>query len=163
MRKKVKWITVVGWSPIAALNGLWHEVRRGIFPAEIALLRSEGVENEVESFKKCVEALFKVYFNEKVNIKEVKFEENDPMGFRSKVLNEIENSNYDVILDMTPGRKFISGFMLSLGRHQKVTKIVYVHLFDRNFENVPLPLIPRNKQKIYDFKNLILQEEEKGA
>jgi len=157
-REKVRWITIVGQSPFAAINGLWDQVKKGINPKEIYVLRTEDeitIKN-CEDFKKYVKVIISEYISrDKPNIKEVPFDENDVEGFDRLLYKLIEKSPLPVILDMTPGRKYMSALVMGKASMDKVIKLIYVHLFDNTYKDQPYPLIPKDKQRVYDFKKFV--------
>ena len=154
--KDVRWITVVGWSPMAAVNGFWWAVKKGYRPLEIIVFNASTVKANLERFREYVEAIYREYVgNESPAIEVVEVKE-EPLDFYNALKRYIEQSKLDVMLDITPGRKFMSAFVLHLGElyRDKVAGILYVHLFHRYYENAPYPLIPEFRQKVYNLKEL---------
>ncbi len=152
----VRWITVVGWSPMAAINGLWYAVKSGICPVEVVVINAGASSQNIEKFKKYADRIITGYSScGKPKVWEEKAQE-EPIEFYRLLKRLVDESRLDIVLDITPGRKFMSAFVLHLGMQNpdKVKKIIYVHLFHRFYENVPYPLIPRTRQKIYDLKEM---------
>ncbi len=152
------WITTVGKSPFAVVNPIWMVCRKGKFiPNRVYLVWNE----EVEEVKKTVERMLgiilqnygvpelKIIADESVKVREDDF--NKFKSVISEICNKELNEGNEVVIDMTPGRKFMSALAMVLGLLKKIS-VYYLHLTDLSYQNKSLVLIPFSIQKLYDMK-----------
>lgn len=158
------YVTTVGTTPEAVFNPLWYlaEVCSWI-PDEVYLLWNEDVKDELERVKKLIERLSKAYEKE-ITVKageELRFEESNPVEFREKVgmlVNEL-SSRGEIIVDITPGRKFMSALLLGAAIVGKADEITYLHLDDwKKYIGKLLFEIPMVKQRLFTKKELTGQQ-----
>lgn len=155
------WITTVGMSPFAVINPIWLVCRKGEFvPERVYLIWNEDVENVKRIVEKSVEIILKNYGIPEPEIiadEGVKVREDDFKRFK-KVLKDICDKELsegnEVVVDMTPGRKFMSALSMGLGfMSRPVDRVYYLHLADqKKYQNKPLVLIPFTLQKLYDMR-----------
>jgi hypothetical protein len=157
------WVTVVGWSPMAVVNTIWQACERGIIPQRVILLASPGeasVQRSVSIIQRYLQAMLPRFGVDKPTIEQKPINEDDFMGFRNtlaKVLDEERQRSHQVVVDTTPGRKYMSAFAIALGLQQspKLERVYYNHMLDQRYNDVAHPLIPRHEQQLYDLMEVL--------
>ncbi len=157
------WVTVVGWSPMAVINTLWHACEQGIVPTHIYLLRSPQtpqIEQSLKRVERYLQALLPEFGVADPQIEVQSIDEDDLRGFRqqlNRTLLEARRQCEKVVLDITAGRKYMSAFGLSLGLRADIglEKLYYNQLLDQRYQDEPHPLIPRHHQQLYDLLEVL--------
>jgi len=148
------YVTSVGTSPEAVFNPLWHliEVYSWV-PDRIYMFWNDDVVDVLKEVKELLERLKRAYnINLEVIVDEsMKFSEDNPIEFREKVSSLLQSlRGKEVIVDITPGRKFMSALMLGAGMINDVAEIVYLHLQDfRRYMGKLLFEIPMVEQQLF--------------
>jgi len=147
------WITNVGRQTYAVINPIWMWLLEGYDPIDtVVLIYNEKVKHEKEIIKKKLEILFSYY---KVNVS-IKFEESAEEWSKYwlnfiDIMKKYAVDADEVILDLTPGRKFMSvaAFLAynALRKKGLNIKMVYLHLLDLSYQQRPLSTIPLPLQK----------------
>lgn len=158
------YVTTVGTSPEAVFNPLWYlaEVYSWV-PDEVYLLWNEDVEEELEKVKGLIGRLSKAYGKEiKINAgEELRFEESNPVEFREKagkLVREL-SARGEVVVDITPGRKFMSALLLGAALVGRAGEVTYLHLDDwRRYVGRLLFEVPMVKQRLFTKKELTGEE-----
>lgn len=162
------WLTTVGTSPFAVVNTLWaacKDKEENYVPERIYLIKNEIVERggHVAKVKKWIEKIVTEFGVEEVEIKEENANEEEFKTFAKTIGNivkkEKEEGN-EIAVDMTPGRKFMSAFVMYLGIGEgvdpKADRVYYLHLTDMSYKDKPYIEIPMPKQKLYEVRNYLL-------
>lgn len=157
------WVTVVGWSPMAVVNTLWQACEQGIVPTHIYLLGSleqPQVKRSLEEVMRYLRAILREFGVPNPVIETRPIDEDDLIGFRNTLSQTLEHAKREctrVALDITAGRKYMSAFGLSQGRRTdlKLERLYYNHLYERRYEHVPHPLIPRHQQRLYNLLEIV--------
>jgi len=155
---EVVWVTNISKQIFAVINPVWAWYYYDYpLPSKFFLIWNEGVKSELDG---VINFLKRIY-----ECAGVKFEfepiciSEDPSayrkGFQENVFKKlIKMTNIDsVILDITPGRKFMSVVLamtaLNLKKILNNSRIflIYLHLLDLSYQNEPFPKIPRSKQR----------------
>jgi len=160
---KRAWVTVVGWSPMAVVNTLWQACEQGIVPTHIYLLGSleqPQVKRSLEEVMRYLRAILPEFGVPNPVIETRPIDEDDLIGFRNTLSQTLEHAKREctqVALDITAGRKYMSAFGLSQGRRTdlKLERLYYNHLYERRYEHVPHPLIPRHQQRLYNLLEIV--------
>ncbi|MDV3103756.1 CRISPR-associated ring nuclease [Thermococcus waiotapuensis] len=150
------YVTTVGTSPEAVFNPLWYLMElRDWVPDEVHLLWNEKVKEQLKKTERLLEKLGKAYGVEiKVIADEEKlFTEEDPVEFRDKVLSTIKSLKslgYEVVVDITPGRKFMSALLLGAALAGGADEVTYLHLEDwTRYIGKLLFEVPMVKQRLF--------------
>lgn len=158
------YVTTVGTSPEAVFNPLWYfaEIRSWV-PDEVYLLWNEDVKEELEKVKGLIGRLSKAYRKEiKINAgEELRFDESDPVEFRKKAGRLVQelSKRGEVVVDITPGRKFMSALLLGAALVEKAGEVTYLHLDDwRRYVGKLLFEVPMAKQRLFGKKELTGEE-----
>jgi hypothetical protein len=160
---KRAWVTVVGWSPMAAVNTLWQACEQDIVPTHIYLLGSleqPQVQRSLEEVTRYLRAILPEFGVPNPVIETRPIDEDDLVQFfniLSQVLEDAQRTCSRVVLDITAGRKYMSAFGLAIGwgTDIRLERLYYNHLLDRRYENAPHPLIPRHQQKLHDLVEML--------
>ncbi|HII61480.1 hypothetical protein [Pyrococcus horikoshii] len=154
------YVTTVGTSPEAVFNPIWYlaEVYSWV-PDRVYLFWNEKILEKVEKLVNLIASLGNAYGKEIEVIRDesVKFNEENPIEFREKVSNLLKSlvPEHEVVVDITPGRKFMSALMLGAGIASNAHEIVYLHL--NNFPKYIGKLlfdIPMSEQALFQKKHL---------
>ncbi len=160
---QILWITNIGRSIYAVINPLWVWCVEGYpIPNEIYLIWNIAVKKELETVIDKITHLYN-FLDISPDIKPFQIPEDFQGYFRefSKIIDELsKRSDVELIVfDMTPGRKFMSAIIADatirikrLIREKGLkmdAKIVYLHLYDMAYQNVPFPQIPLPKQHLW--------------
>ncbi|NJF24399.1 hypothetical protein [Thermococcus sp. Bubb.Bath] len=155
------YVTTVGTSPQAVLNPLWYLMEvKGWIPDEVYLFWNDGVTRHLETAVKLIKRLSRAYG---VDIKLYagegeKFREEDPVEFREKVsalLKNLKENEYEVVVDITPGRKFMSALLLGAAYGVGVSEVTYLHLSEwTRYIGGLLFEIPIVKQELFTMREL---------
>ncbi len=150
------YVTTVGTSPEAVFNPLWYLAEvYGWVPDEVYLLWNENVKEQLDKVKKLLRRLSNAY---SVEIKvvageETLFNEEDPVEFRKRALETIKSLKslgYEVVVDITPGRKFMSALLLGAALAGGADEVTYLHLQDwTRYVGKLLFEVPMAKQRLF--------------
>lgn len=160
----IVWLTVIGRSPFAVLNSIWAAIeKKDVYPNKFCLLMTENDPGTEESYKtirnwlpRILEAHcgIKIDFDSEDDVFRVPIEENDMLDFRNKVQNYLDifiNGKMQVIIDITPGRKYMSGVLMSAGLNsENIYAVYYNHLLLKKYQGDSYPLIPAPENQLYD-------------
>ncbi|NJE10074.1 hypothetical protein [Thermococcus sp. MAR1] len=164
-REKKAYVTTVGTSPEAVFNPIWYLAEAySWIPDEVYLLWNEEVIEELSRVVELVERLSRAYGKEIRVHSEVslKFDESDPVSFRElalKLVKGLKEKGYEVIVDITPGRKFMSALLLGASLAGGADEVTYLHLEDfRRYLGKLLFEVPMVKQRLFRKKELTGKE-----
>ena len=150
------YVTTVGTSPEAVFNALWYLVEAYDWaPDKVYLLWNDGVLRQLETVKKLIKKLSEAYgISIKVHAGEgMKFDEDNPVEFRDKVgslIGSLKAEGHEVVVDITPGRKFMSALFLGAAMAKKADDVTYLHLDEwRSYMGKLLFEVPMVKQRLF--------------
>ena len=158
----ITWITTVGWNPFAVINPIWAYCKENDeYPNKIILIYTpfERIKYNLEICQRYISEILKAYNGKKSNEDSIIIEEieNDKIEIYADRLNKIiereKNLKLDkIILDMTPGRKYMSAINVYYGYNLKHTpiQVFYLHLEESKYQDVPYPLAPIIKNELID-------------
>jgi len=159
------YVTTVGTSPEAVFNPLWYLVEvHGWLPDEVYLLWNEEVSEERSRVVELVERLSRAYGKEiRVHREEnLMFDESDPIAFRKlagKLVGRLKRDGYQVVVDITPGRKFMSALLMGAAISANADEVTYLHLDDwRKYTGKLLFEVPMVKQRLFRKRELTGKE-----
>ncbi|MEM3466436.1 MAG: hypothetical protein QW566_08205 [Candidatus Jordarchaeales archaeon] len=152
------WVASVSVSSPAVFNGLWFVAERyGFVPDRVYLLWNESVVGQLEAVRRAIGCLGGTYGRrvEVVADESVRVYEEDIDGFRRKVGELLKSLGGvgRVVVDITPGRKFMSSLMLAAGM-EHADHVVYLFLRDLGYADSYLFHIPFSLQKLVDLRAL---------
>ncbi len=163
------WISTVGWSSFAVINPLWAACfleEEKFIPDKVILLNNQDQDEIVKKNYPIVESWLKTilieYGIENPIINSVEANENSMKEYFEtfkKVYEEHEKDN--VAIDMTPGRKFMSGIAMWLASqpNSNIEKLYYLQLWGQEYQNLPFIKIPLIKQKLINVKGLMRKDD----
>lgn len=148
---------------MAVVNSIWQACERGISPERVMLLASPNepaIKRSVDTVLRYLDSILPNFAVSSPNIEQKDINEDDFLGFRNTlgaVLTGERRSGYRVVVDTTPGRKYMSAFALAHGTrtHLKLEKVFYNHMLAQRYNDVPHPLIPRHEQQLYDLLEVL--------
>jgi len=151
------WICFLGVTPHAIYNTIWAAISKNICkPAKFHFIASK----EAIKHRNIVEKKVKTICQEFLDITpEIKFHIVDEHDLEDifKVPREIARQEKEkgnkVIVDVTPGRKYMSIAALLAAFDCGAEKILYLHLKDISYQGLDYPLIPYPLQELRDLKN----------
>ncbi|MBN1800385.1 MAG: hypothetical protein JW891_02710 [Candidatus Lokiarchaeota archaeon] len=153
----ITWITTVGWSPFAVINPIWAYCKdKGRFPSRIKLLHTSHIKilENLDICKKNIFKILKSYSNDRnfqpqIDSCPVKSED---IEIYTEALKDVVNSVIKlgdselIILDMTPGRKYMSAKVMHVGEQvnsiENPVQVFYLALEDLTYMNSTYPTIP---------------------
>jgi len=163
------WISTVGWSPFAVINPLWAACYfkwENFVPEKVVLLNNqtqdESVKKNYDLVQKWLKKILNEYSTSDPVIESVDANENNMTEYAQTFQDVIEKHLRDEIaIDMTPGRKFMSGIAMWYASQQKsnVAKLYYLQLWGRKYQDVPFIKIPAVNQKLINIKELMKKYE----
>ncbi len=155
------YVTTVGTSPEAVFNSLWYLVEAYDWaPDKVYLLWNDGVLEQLETVKKLIKKLSEAY-GISINVhagEGMKFDEDNPVEFRDKVgslIGLLKDEGHEVVVDITPGRKFMSALLLGAAMAKKADDVTYLHLDDwKSYLGKLLFEVPMVKQRLFTKREL---------
>ncbi len=156
------WITTVGWSPFAVINPIWAYCKENDeCPNKIILIYTpfERIKHSLNICRRYISEILKTYNGKYLKEDSIIIEEieNDNIEIYADKLNKIiereKNRKPDkIILDMTPGRKYMSAINVYYGYNLKDTpiQVFYLHLEESKYQDVPYPLTPVIQNELTD-------------
>lgn len=157
------WFVTIGWSSAAAYNTLWAaKLEHDIIPSNITVFRLIPTEDRERIIAKLDGAYsdfmgwldrFENEVGVSIEKETIKYAEENYDEYRDGFLQEIKDvpANCEIVIDVTPGRKFVSALGLTYGWYQKAEHVFYLHLLDNQYLNRPLPEIPVMEYELRDF------------
>ncbi len=156
------WITTVGWSPFAVINPIWAYCKENDErPNKIILIYTpfKRIKHNLNICKRYISEILKIYNGKHLKEDSIIIEEieNDSIEIYADNLNKIiereKNQKCDkIILDMTPGRKYMSAINVYYGYNLKdiPIQVFYLHLEESKYQDVPYPLTPIIRNELID-------------
>ena len=164
----LSWITVVGRASMAVINSLWAACdQEGLVPQRLVLLSSPDVpqvQANVRAVKTYARAILRRYGVQRPQVdNDVAIDEDDLLGFaqtlRETTISEL-NKAERLVIDTTPGRKYMSAVALWLAQeYDRVERAYYNLLLGTRYQGVPYPLIPRVEQRLHDLSEVFGRQE----
>lgn len=157
------WISTVGWSSFAVINPLWAACfleQEYFIPEKVVLLnnatKNETIRKNCQIVKSWIEQILKEYDVEKPIFKFVNADEDNMNEFTEVFKQQFQKYKNDTVaIDMTPGRKFMSSIAMSIAIKNKVEKLYYLHLWGREYQDLPFIKIPLINQKLINIMELL--------
>ena len=158
----ITWITTVGWSPFAVINPISAYCKENDeYPNKLILIYTpfERIKHNLNICKRYISEILNTYNGKKLNEDSIIIEEieNDNIEIYADKLNKIiKREKYmkpdKIILDMTPGRKYMSAINVYYGYNLSETpiQVYYIHLEESKYQDVPYPLSPIIKNELID-------------
>jgi len=158
----ITWITTVGWSPFAVINPIWAYCKENDErPNKIILIYTpfERIKHNLNICKRYISEILKIYNGKKLNEDSIIIEEieNENIEIYADKLNKIIEREKSlkpdkIILDMTPGRKYMSAINVYYGYNLTDTpiQVFYLHLEESKYQDVPYPLTPIIQNELID-------------
>jgi len=158
----ITWITTVGWSPFAVINPIWAYCKENEkTPDKIFLLHTENMKvlKNVETCKRYLDEILREYSNK--NFKEdnlIKYQiENETyeiysIAMKKIIEQELQDESAKIIIDMTPGRKYMSAINMFFGLKalNNSIQVLYLYLEEAKYQKVAYPLTPIIKNELID-------------
>jgi len=156
------WITTVGWSPFAVINPIWAYCKEYIdLPEKVILIHTQNrqIEINLDLVRRYVFEIMRVYSKlsfkkENIVVKTIQSEDVQTYAdnLRAVITSEIKNKPKKIILDMTPGRKYMSAINVYYGLKDTTVpiQVFYLHLEESKYQDVPYPLTPITKNALID-------------
>jgi len=166
------WITTVGWSPFAVINPFWAYCKsyKEILN-KIILIHTpyEKIKENLNICKRYINEILKTYSEKGLNeifIIEEEIED-DSLELYANMLKriihrEIHQKPKKIILDITPGRKYMSAINLIFASRieNMVIQVFYLYLHENIYQNIPYPLTPIIKNNLIDVMEFNLDFED---
>lgn len=158
----ISWITTVGWSPFAVINPFWAHCKESKdIPTRIHLIHTKNLQfkKNLEICKSYINEILRVYLGNnygEIVIKEHEIESDQIVIYADNLRNiineEISLKPKKIILDMTPGRKYMSAINMyyGLSNTDMPIKVYYLHLEESKYNDLPYPLTPIIKNELID-------------
>lgn len=158
----ITWITTVGWNPFAVINPVWAYCKEfKECPSKFILVHTENerIKKNFALVKSYLKEIAWGYSNESflennIIIHQIDSEDiqNYANTLKKIISTEIDNSPKKIILDMTPGRKYMSAINVYYGlqRSNIPIQVFYLHLEESRYQDVPYPLTPIIKNELVD-------------
>ena len=126
-KKEIFWFSTVGWSPMAAINTIWNYCSEfNCFPDKFFFLKNNvpRINENAGLIKDFLNKLNKYYGCNKdplINFIELKTENIDEYASaaKDKITEQLEKENVEIILDITPGRKYMSMILSNIAFENK--------------------------------------------
>ncbi len=152
--KKKAYITILGRSVWAMVNTYYAVLREDDYrPDKIFIFTEKSFSQEAEKGKVAMEVLNENYEHESnIIIKVV-----DDVDFVSAgnqlmdKINELGEDEYDISLDITPGRKPLVVASLLPTKKKELEHVYYLEISDLKNADHPYMEIPMEKQRLWDF------------
>lgn len=156
------WISTVGWSPFAVINPIWaycKEYEDSLNKIILLYTPYERIIKNLEICKKYIIEILKAYNDKDLNDNSIIEEEikNDSIEIYADKLSRIIKREKKlkpnkIILDMTPGRKYMSAINVYYGFNlaEIPIQVFYLHLEEIKYQDVPYPLNPIIKNELID-------------
>ncbi len=158
----ISWISTVGWSPFAVINPLWaYSKEFEDLPERVHLIYTteRRIEKNLEKCKIFIKEIITTYSGREFNESNIfqyplKNENVESYADTLKIIikKEGELNPTKVVLDMTPGRKYMSAINVYFGLFEpKIPiQVIYLHLEEFKYQDNPLPLTPIIKNELID-------------
>lgn len=162
INKMITWITTIGWSSFAVINPIWAYCKENEeYPDKIIIIHTphEQIKNNLQICKRYITEILKSYNGKNFNKDSIIDEEieNDNIELYadklSKVIEREKNlKSNKIVLDMTPGRKYMSAINVYYGYNLSETpiQVYYLHLEESKYQDIPYPLCPIIKNELVD-------------
>jgi len=150
----ITWITTIGWSPFAVINPIWAYCKENEeYPDKVVLIYTPltRIRNNLRICIRYISEILKSY-NKNILAKDsiIKEEiENESIELYADRLKRIIEREQKlkpdkIILDMTPGRKYMSAINVYYGNNQSEIpiQVLYLHLEESRYQNLAYPLAP---------------------
>lgn len=150
------WISIIGSSPFAVINTIWAACRlEGYVPEKVLFVVNRNLKNEdIKTVNIWTEELLESYGVNEPVFENIEVEEDDFGEIEDVLRCNISKLKQEgaVVVDITPGRKYMSAIAMHCGLAEGASHVYYLHLKDFGYQDSPFPLIPIQKQKLIDMK-----------
>lgn len=151
------WICFLGVTPQAIYNTIWAAVSKNMCkPTKFHFIASKEAIKQRSIIEKRVNAICHVFLKITPEIKfHIVDERNLEEVFKvpQEIVQQEKEKGNNVIIDVTPGRKYMSIAALLVALDYGAEKILYLHLKDISYQGLDYPLIPYPLQELRDLKN----------
>jgi len=135
------YVISVGLTVEAVLSCVWISAEKYGVPARICLVFSGRTYAFKDSVSRALRTLFPNVHVDYIVVDEASVD--DIVESVSHKLVEYKDAGFDILVDVTPGRKTMSIGLYVAAQKCKANKVVYLQLKDRSFEGILYPLIPK--------------------
>ncbi|MEM4397184.1 MAG: hypothetical protein QW757_01005, partial [Candidatus Woesearchaeota archaeon] len=148
----MKWLTFLGESVYASINCIYLAKINGFIFDEFIYIKNRNVKKQnIDLFEKEIKILFPNSKITATDIEETDFTE--IKNFIEKTLEYSKENNNEICIDITPGRKYMSALLLSIGLKKNCNYIFYLHLNEKKYEQKRYDEIPLEYCKLYNLSN----------
>lgn len=150
------WVTTGSTNPEAVVNPLaaacteWEYV-----PDRIYVLGNPGVEDQLDRSISLAETIIEVYGGESPDIERTSLDsETDFSAIVNHFQAAIEAAREgggEVVVDITPGRKFMSAIAFEAGIQYEADRVAYLHVHSGKLFGRVYADLPRSGTTLYDF------------
>lgn len=150
------WVTTGSTNPEAVVNPLaaacteWDYV-----PDEVYLLGNPGVADQIDRITELTGTIIDAYSGEEPEIEvtslasETDFE--DVVAHFKTAIMEAREDDGEVVVDVTPGRKFMSAIAFQSGIRFGADRVCYLHVHSGELFGRVYADLPRSGTTLYDF------------
>jgi len=140
-------------NPLAAACTEWEYV-----PNHIYLLSNPGVESQLDRVIDLVETIVEAYGGDTPTVECTSLESETNFQaivdhFRSAI-EAAKAADGEVVVDVTPGRKFMSAIAFQAGIQFEATKVCYLHVHSGKLFGRVYVDLPRSATTLYDFREV---------
>lgn len=150
------WVTTGSTNPEAVVNPLAAACNEwGYVPDRIYLLGNPGVEDQIERIVELSKTIVEAYGGATPDIERTTLEtEVDFQAIVSHFQAAIEAARTvdgEVVVDITPGRKFMSAIAFQAGIQFQADRVAYLHVHSGRLFGRVYADLPRSGTTLYDF------------
>ncbi len=158
----ITWITTIGWSPFAVINPVWAYCKEyDDCPSKFILIHTgyEKIKKNLEIVKSYLKEIARGYSKKRIqDVSTIIYPlysediQNYATNLKRIIIEEVKNNPKKIVLDMTPGRKYMSAINIYYGLQSFDTpiQVFYLHLEESRYQNIPYPLTPIIKNELID-------------
>jgi hypothetical protein len=153
------WVTTGSTNPEAVVNPLaaacteWDYV-----PDRVYLLANPGVEEQLARITDLTETIVDAYGRDDPDIQltslssETDFQ--DVVDHFKTAITDARDTNSEVVVDVTPGRKFMSAIAFQSGIRFGADRVCYLHVHSGELFGRVYADLPRSGTTLYDFREV---------
>lgn len=149
------WITTSSTTVEAMVNPVNAACDQGYIPDQVYLLKNPGVTHQVDTALDLITVITTAYGGPEPEINvttlESEVEFNQIRLHIKQAIEETRDTEGDVAVDITPGRKFMSAISFAAGLRYGADHVFYFYVASSAYLGDLYPNMPRTATHLYDF------------
>lgn len=153
------WVTSSSTTLEAMINPIAAACEQGYIPTDLHFLTNPGITDEVDTATELAKTIITEYGGDEPTAHINSLDEDTAFNqiydhFRD-IIQASQESDADVAVDITPGRKFMSAIAFATGLRYDADHVFYFYMNSSEYFGDSYPEMPRSATRLYDFTEVL--------